>query len=74
MTIEIEKGVPIPDKAGRKVKYPLDDMDVGDSFFVPDADHQDISPVIAARRRARKWTRQFTTRREDDGIRVWRTA
>ncbi len=74
MTYSIEKDIPIPEKSGRKIKYPLDDMEIGDSFFIPGVDHQDISPVIAARKRARKWQREFTTRREDDGIRVWRTA
>ena len=35
--IAIEKGIPIPPKGnnqnGRPTKYPLDEMDVGDSFY-----------------------------------------
>lgn len=34
-TIEITKGLPTP--RGRRAKYPFREMDVGDSFFAPEA-------------------------------------
>lgn len=37
MTFEIEHDVPIPRK-GKISKYPFDDLEVGDSFFVCDED------------------------------------
>ena len=33
--IKIEKGVPLPGRAWRRLQYPFADMEVGDSFSVP---------------------------------------
>ena len=40
--ITIEKGIPVPeiDEYGRREKYPLTTLEVGDSFFVPVQDKQ----------------------------------
>ena len=75
MTVKftIDRGVPMPPVRGNKIIYPFDDMEVGDSFFVPNVEHGDITPQIAYRRRTRGWARKFTTRKENGGIRVWRT-
>lgn len=73
--LKIERGLPIP-KAKRS-KYPLDRLEVGDSFLVP------VPPGESADKiKARVATaiqdfkdhdpyRRFTLRRVEDGIRVW---
>lgn len=74
--IAVEKGIPLP---GRKHhKYPFDEMDVGDSFFIPaksadDAARAQVSALGAMRAR-RLLDKDFTTRRVDGGVRVWRIA
>jgi len=62
-------------------RYPWDDLEVGDSFLVPEmlmteaqkknACGQVFSSVIAA---ARHRGVEVECRRVDDGVRVWRTA
>ncbi len=69
----IEKNHPIP--KGR-AKYPLDQLEVGDSFFIPEVDkerHKNIRIYVSGWARRSKTGMKFTTRAVDDGIRVWRT-
>lgn len=73
---QIEQGHAVPDKARRgngTPVYPWGQMEIGDSFFVPD--------VSGTRRRAvtvraceahRKTGFKFCTRSENTGARVWR--
>lgn len=72
---KVEKGVPLPPKGrgpGRKTKYPLMTMEVGDSFKVP------LSKMKAARvvvsKTQRSTDRKFATRILADGFGVWRVA
>ena len=68
---EINKGVPVPPFAvHRNTKYPFRSMEIGDSFFVPDIQHHNMSSVMAYHKKA--YGTQFTARQEDNGIRVWR--
>jgi hypothetical protein len=71
MGIRVEKGVALPMvKVDRK--YPHEDMEVGDSFFLVGISMQ---VVLNANWRAGKrlgW--RFTARKEGDGIRVWRVS
>ena len=71
MGIRVEKGVALPsEKLSRK--YPHEDMEVGDSFYLVGVSMQ---VVLNANWRAGKrlgW--RFTARKEGEGIRVWRTA
>lgn len=74
-TYKIDKGVPIPrlEKVQFKPnKYPFPDMEVGDSFFVP------LEVVGAARVASGSYSRnhstKFTSRKEGQGLRIWRTA
>ena len=70
-TYEIEKGVQLSHKP-RAYVYPYNDMELGDSFFVPNGK---MPTVNAANYRAFKrlgW--KFSARKQSDGIRVWRTA
>jgi len=74
MEVTIEKGVPAPDSIshGRRLNYPLDKMDVGDSFFITG----DIKLLARAAESCRKYGlrkgRKYTSRRENGGLRVWR--
>jgi hypothetical protein len=66
---KIEKGIPIPPEQP-KFKYPWDLMEVGDSFFVQKPANSFAGGVAA---RSKKGPKQYTYRRENGGLRVWRT-
>ena len=81
---EIETGLEIPPKT-RTAKYPWKDMEIGDSFFVPQ-DGRGRKPLVSnlcacAKGYARRLGAgiDFSVRsvKEDgrgEGVRVWRTA
>jgi len=80
MTIEIEKGIPIPkqgDKSG--AKFPFDKLEIGDCFFVP-LRYGDTLPSLqtnlaqAGRYHCmiRKKDYRYHTYREYNGVRLWR--
>ena len=62
--IKIEKNIPPPSQR----KYPRENMEIGDSFFVPDEKISNINPPRGGK--ARNW--KFTRRTEKGGVRVWR--
>lgn len=74
---EIEDGVPVPDKGPlTRNRYPLKDMKVGQSFFVPaDGVHPNRVALLVSRA---AWTlktktgAQFTVRNLGNGARCWR--
>lgn len=74
--IAIDKKVPIPTvRLGRKLIYPFDKMEVGDSFEV--ADFAERNTVASA---ARSWAKrnkkkmEFQTAATENGkFRIWRT-
>jgi len=61
-----------PGRTGRPAIYPWDGMDVGDSFFVAGKTSQNLVAPAAFQAKSRGW--KFTTRTQDGGVRVWRTA
>ena len=65
MNYEIEKDIVIPHT---KKKYPWNDMEIGDSFFVPGDEGNNVSSS-----HRRKYGEEHTTRRVNGGIRIWRT-
>ena len=65
MNYDIEKDIVIP---GTKKKYPWNDMEIGDSFFVPEADAKGVSSS-----HRKHYGEEHVTRRVDGGIRIWRT-
>jgi hypothetical protein len=71
--LKIENSIPIPPMAGTKQIYPFKDMEVGDSVFIPEANH-DSKIVSAAKmhfwRTGKKWTAKIV----DGGIRIWRVS
>ena len=74
MEVKIEKNIPIPEKIiGRKTDYPFKFMKVGDSVFFPGESRNG-----KVRNAAYQWFRRkkqgVIIRKENDGIRVWRTS
>ena len=70
MSISIEKNIPIPPERKRNI-YPYKQMDIGESFLVPEAR---IQIVCNNNYRFSKLTgMKFIARREGIGVRVWRT-
>lgn len=73
---KIEKNVPIPKRSKQK-KYPLMDMNVGDSFWVPcesrrEALRERNKIFSMASYYQTKHNVKFTTRTYEDGVRIWR--
>lgn len=73
--IKIEKGIPVPDNVNskRSKRYPFDDMEIGDSFFIEcsDQDKRRIGVNIISNAGRRK-PKRFTTLSVDGGMRCWR--
>lgn len=70
---EIESGKPIPPDPRKK--YPFDQMEVGDSFFVPLGDNeQRVKKTVSncARSFGKRVGQRFSIRSDGDGIRIWR--
>jgi hypothetical protein len=63
--IKIEKNVPMPSRA----KYPLGQMEIGDSFFVPGGTQTKITGAFNPHH-----PKKFSCRTQDGGVRVWRVA
>lgn len=74
--IEIQNNVPVPTLKGRPKKYPLDTMEVGDSFFVATTTRSALGGPITRCRRSKGY--RFTVRVLEEngvrGLRIWRTA
>jgi hypothetical protein len=76
MAYVVEKGVAAP-VGYTKSKYPLEDMAVGDSFFVPDRKSASVRNSVMCRARdVAKRTggplMRFSIRTEGSGTRCWR--
>lgn len=83
MTLNIDKGVPVPPIAHpTRCLYPFEAMQPGDSFFVQTKDAaQRIRKRQAVASAAAKFRKQsganalrFTTRQVRNGVRCWRIA
>lgn len=78
--IKIEKGIPIPqNNVGRNAQYPLSEMEVGDSFFVPAKGKKESTlRQISSGGNTRYKPKKFIYRTEPpnaeviNGIRIWR--
>jgi len=73
MTFDIEKGVPLPEKNVRW-KYPFDELEVGDSFFVANKDTTQLSALCkrAGSRLDARFVTAKATKQGKEGVRVWR--
>lgn len=75
--IKIEKYIPIPDintiNRKRSTKYPFDEMEIGDSFFISceEEDKRRIGVNIISNAGRRK-PKRFTTLSVEGGMRCWR--
>lgn len=69
ISVELEKGVPLP---VARQKYPYKEMEVGDSFFVNGGGIQNVCNQNY--RMGKKLGMSFIARKENGGVRVWRTA
>lgn len=67
----IEKNIPVPDWRVR-ARYPFKDMQVGDSFLIPQGDRKKVYPAASAA--GARHGKKFAVRKVDDGVRVWRVA
>jgi hypothetical protein len=72
LEIKIEKEIPLPAERGVIAKYPAREMEIGDSFFVPDPYAKGV--VKEMHRLSKALRRKFKTRWEKGGRRVWRVA
>ena len=74
--IKIDKGKPIPSHGAAVQKYPWDDMEIGDSFFLPGVTRNTLSSAAASaeRRQGRKYSVRTLTEGCVKGVRCWRTA
>ena len=82
MDIKIEKEVPFPKKlfsSRAECPYPLSEMEVNDSFLVPNPDNLSINQLrnqvnsrINYHSKHLQDKRKFSIRQIEDGLRVWR--
>ena len=75
--VVIDKSVPIPAVVQPNARvYPLDEMDVGDSFFLASDNKRALTnrirSAISQYSRRRDNGRKFVTRCVDGGVRCWR--
>ena len=70
--IAIEKNVPLP-ISGKIIGITLSLMQVGDSFFLPnETPNIRIAIFQQARKLKTKDKKQFTSKSQEGGVRVWR--
>lgn len=74
MGFKIEKNIPAPKGRGRSSDYPLTDMKVGESFFVPREQASTVHVRNIACSHASRHSMKFTVRTVENGCRVWRVA
>lgn len=73
---EVEKNIPIPKMKtgpGRSSIYPWEELEVGDSFFVPGKTPKQMSGLASSRSKRGDGVK-FKTRSVEGGCRVWRVA
>lgn len=69
--IKIDKGIELPpNSGGRPRKYPWRDMEIGDSFFIPQKRYSGL--FTGARNAGIKIRTRQMNENGVDGIRVWR--
>ncbi len=75
MPYKIESGIPKPSFDRVKMHFPLDRMEVGDSFAVP-ADECNIARAAISNYQGRRYTAgrpvSFSLLKVDGGYRLWR--
>jgi len=71
--MNLDKNIPIPNKM--KIKYPLAEMEIGDSFLIESTDKKKKNSIQSNIKSLsyRYRPKEFTTRNVPEGIRIWRT-
>jgi hypothetical protein len=69
--IKIEKNVPMPTARFTKKIYPFSEMEVGDSFL---AKNGTVARAANGFSKYHKNGWRFATRKEGEGVRIWRIA
>lgn len=65
---KIERNIPI--HRHRHTKFPFAEMEIGDSFLLPDATSTNAATPAYKWAKANGW--KFTARKLEKGVRVWR--
>lgn len=68
--MQVDKNIPLPNAKTSGNKYPWRQMEVGDSFLVQNREHANVCSVAA--NAGKRYGMKFATRKEADGVRVWR--
>lgn len=78
---KIEKGIKKVFRKGSLINpYPFEDMQIGDSFYVPKKDalptkaHQNVSYCLRAYNKNHGIAIKIETQKDENGLRVWRKA
>lgn len=71
---KIDKNIPIPPKSysGRVAKYPTAQLEVGESFMIPNSELSSSKHKGGIYNVSAKTGRKFTTRTYPEGVRIWR--
>ena len=70
----IEKNVPLPTHKTNKAKYPLSEMNVGDSVLVMEPASRISAAITMYCKRKNTGIKFKTSIQKEGGVRVWRTA
>lgn len=71
---KIERGVLMPSRRSTESKYPFLELEIGDSFFVPEDANKDNNIRASAHSVGFRNSKKFSVRKVDGGFRVWRTS
>ena len=71
--INIEKDKPVPVN-GTTIGLTLAKLKLGESFFLPEPDILMRQSMYAQIRKQRTFNKNFMTRSQDGGVRIWRIA
>jgi len=69
--MKIDKDIPVPETT-RARKWPFIEMDIGDSVFFAE-EQVNGKAYRAAMSVGRRQHRKYVARREDQGLRIWRS-
>lgn len=70
MTVQIEKGIPIPHPGSGRLSYPFHEMKVGDSILVTDRTLPQLERMTGSY--GRRHGVKFSLRKMKGGVRIWR--
>jgi hypothetical protein len=68
----IEKNIPPPDARTRTSEYNFHELQVGDSIYIPGASYDANRAFWAAQKYFSRNSKKITSKKEGDGIRIWR--